>query len=51
MSGDRCELEVTVLLVNYTVLKEKGTTWGSAHNCMLLVGDADNSVLCKQRIR
>lgn len=40
-----------MLLVNHEVLKEKGTTWGNVHTCMLLVGDADNTAICKQRIR
>lgn len=51
LSSDRCELEVTVSLVNHAVLAEKGTTWQGTHTCMLLIGDADNSVLCKQKLR
>lgn len=51
VGANESELEVTVLLLNHSVLKEKGLTWGSDHTCMLLIGDADNTVLCKQRIR
>ncbi len=51
LSSDRCELEVTVALVNHAVLSEKGTTWQGTHSCMLLIGDADNTVLCKQKLR
>ncbi len=45
------ELEVTVFLLNHSVLREKGLTWGSDHTCILLIGDADNTALCKQKIR
>ena len=46
----KSELEVTVCLVNYVLLKS-GSTWGASHTCLLLIGDVDNMVLCKQRIR
>ena len=51
VGGSVSELEVTVLLLNHNVLKEKGLTWGTDHTSILLIGDADNKTLCKQKIR
>ena len=51
LSSDRCELEVTIALVNHAVLSERGSTWQGTHSCMLLIGDANNTALCKQKLR
>ena len=40
---------MSVLLSNHAHLKEAGSTTGHTHYCMLVVGDMDNRLLCKQR--
>ena len=40
---------VTVTLVNHALLKEAGSTAGPTS--MLMVGDGDNHIVCRQRIR
>lgn len=47
----KSELEVTIFLVNHVTMKDKGATWPLSHMCLLLIGDASNKVLCKQKIR
>ncbi|XP_035691410.1 LOW QUALITY PROTEIN: probable ATP-dependent DNA helicase HFM1 [Branchiostoma floridae] len=43
------ELTIVISLNNYQSLKDKATA-GKNHMCVLLIGDADNNVLCKQRL-
>ena len=50
ISAQHCDLLITILLTNHTLLKEIGSTFGSSHASLLLIGDADGKVLCKQRI-
>ena len=52
-SSRQAELIVTVSLTNHSLLREAtaGATLGPSHTSMLLVGDATDSLLCKQRIR
>ncbi|XP_071476850.1 probable ATP-dependent DNA helicase HFM1 [Diadema antillarum] len=45
----RAELSITVSLLNWEQLSEKQTTKRN-HSCLLLLGDADNKVVYKQRI-
>ena len=40
---------MSVLLSNHAHLREAGSTTGHTHYCMLVVGDMDNRLLCKQR--
>lgn len=49
-SGHQADLVVSVELLNQALLKEVATT-GPSHTCMILIGDADNQVVCKQRVR
>ena len=50
LSAQQAELTVLVQLVNHALLKEAGSTAGPAHTCLLLIGDADNRVLVKQKL-
>ncbi|KAI8504903.1 ATP-dependent DNA helicase MER3 [Branchiostoma belcheri] len=43
------ELTIVISLNNYQSLKEKVTA-GRNHMCVLLIGDADNNIICKQRL-
>ncbi|CAH1232813.1 SNRNP200 [Branchiostoma lanceolatum] len=43
------ELTIVISLNNYQSLKDKATA-GRNHMCVLLIGDADNNVICKQRL-
>ena len=44
------DLTISIHLTNHSLLKEIGSTFGASHASLLLVGDADDRVLCKQRI-
>lgn len=50
VTAQYCELSITVNLTNHILLKEMGNTFGPNHASYLLVGDADNHILCKQRV-
>ena len=47
------EIVVTVKVLNKDVIDHAGSksTAGKMHMCVLLIGDTDNSVVCKTRIR
>ena len=45
-----CEIRVTVGMVNCTAVLQHRTA-GLDHRCYLLVGDADNNVICQAKIR
>ena len=50
-SRQQAELVVTVSLTNHSLVRETSSTLGPSHTCVLLVGDTEDNVLCKQRIR
>ncbi len=45
------ELTITVTLTNREQVGRRGAPAGPAHTCALLVGDADNNVVYKAKIR
>ena len=47
---NRAEIVVTVTMTNYLKRKEAISTGKNAHFCILLVSDADNKVVFKQRL-
>ena len=47
---NRAEIVVTVTMTNYLKRKEVISTGKNAHFCILLVSDADNKVVFKQRL-
>ena len=50
LKPQHCDLSITIHLTNHTLLKEIGNTFGANHSSLLLVGDANDRVLCRQRI-
>ena len=49
--SQQAEVTVAVTLENHALLKEAGSTASPNHSSMLMVGDADNRIVCRQRIR
>ena len=47
---NRAEIVVTVTMTNYLKRKEAISTGRNTHFCILLVSDADNKVVYKQRL-
>ena len=45
------ELVVTVRLTNADMLTDNRSTAGSAHSCVLLIGDDDNQLVYKAKLR
>lgn len=45
-----CELQVTVKMVNVDDIKSHSTA-DKSHTSVLLIGDADNQLVCKAKIR
>jgi len=50
VAANSAELLITVRLSNADVVADKNTA-GAGHTCVLLVGDRDNTVVYKARVR
>ena len=50
LAASTCELTLSVRLTNTDLLADKSTA-GAAHTCVLLVGDDDNCLVYKARLR
>jgi len=50
LAASTCELTLSVRLTNADLLADKSTA-GAAHTCVLLVGDDDNCLVYKARLR
>ena len=48
--GHAAQLTIKVTMVNAAVVKEKSLA-SLGHSCVLLVGDADNKVVYRSRVR
>jgi len=50
LAASTCELTLSVRLTNTDLLADKSTA-GAAHTCVLLIGDDDNCLVYKARLR
>jgi len=50
LAASTCELTLSVRLTNADLLADKSTA-GAAHTCVLLIGDDDNCLVYKARLR
>ena len=49
-NANQADITLSVSLTNTDTLAEKSTA-GNLHMCMLIVGDADNNIVFKAKIR
>ena len=48
---DQADLSITVSLLNYQLVCESGSSASSNHCCVLIIGDKDDGIILKQRIK